>query len=83
MALAKEHKCIFYECSAKTRENVQQCFKDLTLKVVLFLRLILFMTLQNLIVDNCVKVLFTFGDIRESLYESHANGQHPKSMDLI
>ncbi|XP_063948849.1 ras-related protein RABC2a-like isoform X3 [Daucus carota subsp. sativus] len=32
LALAQEHKCIFYECSAKTRENVQQCFKDLTLK---------------------------------------------------
>lgn len=34
MALAQEHKCIFYECSAKTRENVQQCFKDLTLKIL-------------------------------------------------
>ncbi|KAK1396501.1 Rab gtpase c2a, alpha,atrab,atrab18b,atrabc2a,rabc2a [Heracleum sosnowskyi] len=34
MALAQEHKCIFYECSAKTRENVQQCFKDLTLKIM-------------------------------------------------
>ncbi|XP_017249757.1 ras-related protein RABC2a-like isoform X2 [Daucus carota subsp. sativus] len=34
LALAQEHKCIFYECSAKTRENVQQCFKDLTLKIL-------------------------------------------------
>lgn len=33
MALAQEHKCLFLECSAKTRENVQQCFNDLTLKV--------------------------------------------------
>ncbi|KAL6126405.1 hypothetical protein ACLB2K_074454 [Fragaria x ananassa] len=33
MALAQEHKCLFLECSAKTKENVQQCFKDLTLKV--------------------------------------------------
>lgn len=33
MALAKEHDCLFYECSARTRANVQQCFKDLTLKV--------------------------------------------------
>lgn len=33
MALAQEHKCLFLECSAKTRENVQQCFRDLTLKV--------------------------------------------------
>ncbi|RXI07539.1 hypothetical protein DVH24_005312 [Malus domestica] len=34
LALAQEHKCLFLECSAKTRENVQQCFKDLTMKVV-------------------------------------------------
>ena len=33
MALAEEHKCSFLECSAKTRENVHQCFKDLILKV--------------------------------------------------
>ncbi|XP_057422565.1 ras-related protein RABC2a-like [Lotus japonicus] len=34
MALAKEHRCLFLECSAKTRENVQQCFNDLTLKIL-------------------------------------------------
>ncbi|KAL6128452.1 hypothetical protein ACLB2K_071807 [Fragaria x ananassa] len=34
MALAQEHKCLFLECSAKTKENVQQCFKDLTLKML-------------------------------------------------
>lgn len=34
MALAQEHKCAFYECSAKTRENVLQCFKELTLKIL-------------------------------------------------
>ncbi|KAK9282682.1 hypothetical protein L1049_010902 [Liquidambar formosana] len=34
MALAQEHKCLFLECSAKTRENVQQCFKELTLKIL-------------------------------------------------
>ncbi|XP_034206452.1 ras-related protein RABC2a-like isoform X2 [Prunus dulcis] len=34
MALAQEHKCLFLECSAKTRENVQQCFRDLTLKML-------------------------------------------------
>ncbi|CAL9007676.1 unnamed protein product [Prunus brigantina] len=33
MALAHEHKCLFLECSAKTRENVQQCFRDFTLKI--------------------------------------------------
>lgn len=33
MALAKEHKCSFLECSAKTRENVQQCFTELVLKI--------------------------------------------------
>ncbi|KAF5467021.1 hypothetical protein F2P56_016893 [Juglans regia] len=33
LALAQEHKWFFLECSAKTRENVQQCFKDLTLKL--------------------------------------------------
>lgn len=34
MALAQEHRCLFLECSAKTRENVQQCFKDLSLKIL-------------------------------------------------
>lgn len=33
MALAEEHKCSFLECSAKTKENVLQCFKELILKV--------------------------------------------------
>lgn len=36
LALAQEHKCLFLECSAKTKENVHQCFKDLTLKVSYF-----------------------------------------------
>ena len=35
MSLAQEHKCSFLECSAITRENVPQCFKELTLKVSL------------------------------------------------
>ncbi|KAK1416604.1 hypothetical protein QVD17_32395 [Tagetes erecta] len=34
MALAKEHDCLFYECSARTRANVQQCFKELALKIL-------------------------------------------------
>ncbi|CAL5365497.1 unnamed protein product [Camellia sinensis] len=34
MALAQEHKSLFLECSAKKRENVQQCFKELTLKIL-------------------------------------------------
>ncbi|KAK8999303.1 hypothetical protein V6N11_070478 [Hibiscus sabdariffa] len=32
MALAQQRKCLFLECSAKTRANVHQCFKDLILK---------------------------------------------------
>lgn len=34
MALAQKYKCSFLECSAKTRENVQQCFKDLIYKIL-------------------------------------------------
>ncbi|PON35654.1 Small GTP-binding domain containing protein [Parasponia andersonii] len=34
IALAREHKSLFLESSAKTRENVQQCFKDLVLKIL-------------------------------------------------
>ncbi|KAJ7972330.1 Ras-related protein like [Quillaja saponaria] len=34
VALAKEHGCLFLECSAKTRENVEQCFKELALKIM-------------------------------------------------
>lgn len=33
MALAKELGSLFLECSAKTRENVEQCFEELALKV--------------------------------------------------
>ncbi|KAK8546295.1 hypothetical protein V6N13_067520 [Hibiscus sabdariffa] len=32
--LAKELGCMFLECSAKTRENVEQCFKELALKIM-------------------------------------------------
>lgn len=28
-----EHGCLFLECSARTRENVEQCFEELALKV--------------------------------------------------
>ncbi|XAR73172.1 hypothetical protein NMG60_11007046 [Bertholletia excelsa] len=31
--LAREYGCLFIECSAKTRANVQQCFDELVLKV--------------------------------------------------
>ncbi|CAA2986436.1 ras-related protein RABC2a-like [Olea europaea var. sylvestris] len=34
MALAQKHKCLFLECSARTRENVQQLFKELTMKIL-------------------------------------------------
>lgn len=34
MALAQEHKCLFFECSAKTQANVKQCFKELTAKIL-------------------------------------------------
>ncbi|PSR98068.1 Ras-related protein like [Actinidia chinensis var. chinensis] len=34
MALAEEHQCLFFECSAKTRDKVQQCFNELTLKIL-------------------------------------------------
>ncbi|KAM7262745.1 hypothetical protein ACFE04_000428 [Oxalis oulophora] len=34
LALAKELKCSFLECSAKTKASVQQCFKELTLKIL-------------------------------------------------
>ncbi|KAL5546062.1 hypothetical protein UlMin_005749 [Ulmus minor] len=34
MALAKELGSMFLECSAKTRENVEQCFKELALKIM-------------------------------------------------
>ncbi|KAL3531998.1 hypothetical protein ACH5RR_005519 [Cinchona calisaya] len=34
MTLAKELGSLFLECSAKTRENVEQCFKELALKIM-------------------------------------------------
>ncbi|KAI5648544.1 hypothetical protein M9H77_34549 [Catharanthus roseus] len=34
MALAKENNCLFFECSAKTRENVQLIFKELIVKIL-------------------------------------------------
>ncbi|XP_031395491.1 ras-related protein RABC2a isoform X2 [Punica granatum] len=34
VALAKELGCLFLECSAKTRANVEQCFEELALKIM-------------------------------------------------
>ncbi|KAM7255271.1 hypothetical protein ACFE04_020512 [Oxalis oulophora] len=34
IALAKELGALFLECSAKTRENVEQCFEELALKIM-------------------------------------------------
>ncbi|KAK6943895.1 Small GTPase [Dillenia turbinata] len=34
IALAKELGYLFLECSAKTRENVEQCFEELALKIM-------------------------------------------------
>ncbi|MBA0780640.1 hypothetical protein Gotri_004718 [Gossypium trilobum] len=34
MALAQQLKCSFLECSARTRANVHQCFKDVVLKIL-------------------------------------------------
>ncbi|XVE76102.1 hypothetical protein DITRI_Ditri12bG0146300 [Diplodiscus trichospermus] len=34
IALAKELGCMFLECSAKTRKNVEQCFEELALKIM-------------------------------------------------
>ncbi|XP_058212762.1 ras-related protein RABC2a-like isoform X2 [Rhododendron vialii] len=34
IALALEHGCLFLECSARTRENVEQCFEELALKIM-------------------------------------------------
>jgi hypothetical protein len=35
LAFAEESGCLFLESSAKTRENVEQCFEELALKVCL------------------------------------------------
>ncbi|KAE9621799.1 hypothetical protein Lal_00032973 [Lupinus albus] len=34
LALAKELGCLLFECSAKTRENVESCFEELALKIM-------------------------------------------------
>ncbi|VVB13069.1 unnamed protein product [Arabis nemorensis] len=34
IALAKDLKCMFLECSARTRQNVEQCFEELALKIM-------------------------------------------------
>ncbi|CAE5966706.1 unnamed protein product [Arabidopsis arenosa] len=34
MALAKDLKCLFHECSARTRENVNRCFEELAVKIM-------------------------------------------------
>ncbi|KAF5473704.1 hypothetical protein F2P56_005675 [Juglans regia] len=34
IAIAKELGCLFLECSARTRENVEQCFEELALKIM-------------------------------------------------
>ncbi|CAH1421799.1 unnamed protein product [Lactuca virosa] len=34
MDFAREYGCLFIECSAKTRVNVEQCFEELVLKIL-------------------------------------------------
>ncbi|XP_010267267.1 PREDICTED: ras-related protein RABC2a-like [Nelumbo nucifera] len=34
IALAQDYGCLFLECSAKTRENVEKCFEELALKIL-------------------------------------------------
>ncbi|XP_020580435.1 ras-related protein RABC2a-like isoform X1 [Phalaenopsis equestris] len=34
IAFAREYGCLFLECSAKTRANVERCFEELTLKIL-------------------------------------------------
>ncbi|KAG5241906.1 SMALL MONOMERIC GTPASE-RELATED [Salix viminalis] len=34
MNFAREYGCLFLECSAKTRVNVQQCFEEVVLKIL-------------------------------------------------
>ncbi|XP_044510090.1 ras-related protein RABC1 [Mangifera indica] len=34
MDFAREYGCLFLECSAKTRVNVEQCFEELVLKIL-------------------------------------------------
>ncbi|CAK9313400.1 unnamed protein product [Citrullus colocynthis] len=34
MEVAKEHKSLFLECSARTRENVDRCFRELSSKIL-------------------------------------------------
>lgn len=46
MALAEQHNCLFFECSAKTQANVKQCFKELTAKVC-FLYPVMFIKLKR------------------------------------
>ena len=36
--MARECGCLFTECSAKTRVNVQQCFEELVLKVIVLVQ---------------------------------------------
>ncbi|CAI9778967.1 unnamed protein product [Fraxinus pennsylvanica] len=34
ISLAKEFGCLYLECSARTRENVERCFEELALKIM-------------------------------------------------
>jgi GTPase SAR1 family protein len=34
---AREYGCLFLECSAKTKVNVEQCFEELVLKVCIYI----------------------------------------------
>ncbi|CAH8362256.1 unnamed protein product [Eruca vesicaria subsp. sativa] len=48
IALVKELKCMFLECSARTQKHVEQCFEDLALKVKIHGLFILWLALNYL-----------------------------------
>lgn len=56
---ARESGCLFLECSAKTRVNVEQCFEELVLKVnELISFCIVFHIKWNLSRKRCLTICF-------------------------
>lgn len=73
---AREYGCLFLECSAKTRVNVEQCFEELVLKVHIVEALFVFFKTFFHLHLLCKEVIVLAAKMSPSSYSSFVRRYH-------